>query len=137
MLILSRVCAEFRDGKGKVVFQVRPWMRNRFTEAPEAIREDPLFDMMLADGTLEAVRSVERRKQLENDPTAGTTAAGTMLRPEAGEDGKEAGGTATDAGGSPEAAGAGGEKEAEALESPAGKPAPKGAGRTARKAAKE
>ena len=41
MLILSRVCAEFRDRSGAVIHRVTPETRLTFREAPEAIREDP------------------------------------------------------------------------------------------------
>ena len=43
MLILSRVCAEFRNAKGEKIFAVTPATRQTFQEAPESIREDPLF----------------------------------------------------------------------------------------------
>ena len=70
MLILSRVCAEFRDRSGAVVFTVTSPKRLTFQEAPEAIREDPLFDMLLHDHSIEVAEDNIRRKQLENDPEA-------------------------------------------------------------------
>ncbi len=82
MLILCRVCAEFTDRFGRTVFTVRPRDLLSFLDAPEEIRSDPLFDMMLRDGSLEAVRSVEERTALENDPEAGITAEGRKV-PEA------------------------------------------------------
>ena len=76
MLILSRVCAEFRDRNGAVIHRVTPADRLTFREAPEAIREDPLFRMLLEEGALEAgVTAVEKRK-LEADPAGETDAAG-------------------------------------------------------------
>ena len=83
MLILSRVCAEFRNRLGQTVFTITPAKLLSFLEAPEEIQEDPLFSMMLADGSLEAVRSVEQRCTLENDPTAGIAPDGSRLRPTA------------------------------------------------------
>ena len=68
MLLLSRVCAEFRDRSGAVVFTVTPPKRLVFQEAPEAIREDPLFGMLLHDRSIEVAEDNARRKQLENDP---------------------------------------------------------------------
>ena len=47
MLILSRVCAEFRDRTGAVIHRVTPETRLSFREAPDAIREDPLFRMLV------------------------------------------------------------------------------------------
>ena len=83
MLILSRVCAEFHDRAGKVLFTIYPHQRYSFLDAPENIREDPLFGMLLADGSLEAVRSVEQLRTLEPDPLADTTAEGKRKPPEA------------------------------------------------------
>ena len=41
MMILSRVCAQFRDARGNVIFTVDPSNWLNFVEAPEAIMEDP------------------------------------------------------------------------------------------------
>ena len=68
MLILSRVCAEFRDHTGATVFSVTPQTRLTFQEAPDTIREDPLFRMLLDDRSIEVSDDGPRRKQLENDP---------------------------------------------------------------------
>lgn len=43
MLILSRVCAAFRNKSGEIIFKITPSMRLTFQEAPDAIRQDPLF----------------------------------------------------------------------------------------------
>ena len=72
MLLLSRVCAEFRDRAGAVLFTVTPQMRLTFQEAPESICQDPLFDMLLRDHSIEVAEEPARRKQLENDPAAST-----------------------------------------------------------------
>lgn len=68
MLLLSRVCAEFRDRSGAVLFTFTPQTRLTFQEAPEAIRDDPLFTMLLNDRSIEVSDSGPRQKQLENDP---------------------------------------------------------------------
>ena len=68
MLILSRVCADFRDKNGVKLFTVTPQTRLTFQEAPEAIRDDPLFRMLLADRSIEVADNGPRMKQLENDP---------------------------------------------------------------------
>ena len=72
MLILSRVCAEFRDRSGAVIHTVTPAMRLSFHEAPEAIRQDPLFTLLRNDRSIEVADQGARRKQLENDPEAGS-----------------------------------------------------------------
>ena len=81
MLILSRVCAEFRDRSGAVIFTVTPSRRLVFQEAPEAIREDPLFGMLLHDHSIEVAESDVRRKQLENDPEAKEETKPAMKKP--------------------------------------------------------
>ena len=77
MTILSRVCAEFTDARHRTILSVKPDQLNCvLTDVPEEIQLDPLFSMLLADGSLEAVQSVSRKKALENDPLAGITAEG-------------------------------------------------------------
>ena len=70
MLILSRVCAEFHDSGGRLLLAVRPENLLSFIEAPEEIQADPLFALLQRDGSLEAVRSVSQRRQLENNTAA-------------------------------------------------------------------
>ena len=81
MLILSRVCAEFHDDRGRAVFAVTPATRNTFLEAPDSIRADPLFQLLLDEGSLEANLTPAARKALENDPAQGTDAAGRKAKP--------------------------------------------------------
>ena len=76
MLIVCHVCAEFHDKKGEAVFTVSPDMLNQFLTAPEEIREDPLFGMLVADGSLETAMNEKQKKTLERDPMAGVTAEG-------------------------------------------------------------
>ncbi len=89
MLMMSRVCALFRDRQGNTLFEVTPTTRNCFVEAPEAIQEDPLFQMLLADGSLEAGITKARQKTLEQDPMDGADATGkrkTAAKPAAKTD---------------------------------------------------
>lgn len=79
MLILSRVCAEFRDRNGAVIHRVTPQTRLTFQEAPDAIRDDPLFRMLVNEGALEAAVTPVRKRKLENEPQAGTDASGRKL----------------------------------------------------------
>jgi len=76
MLILSRVCAEFRNRKGTIVHRVTPDTRLTFQEAPEAIREDPLFQMLVDEGSLEAAVTPVKKRKLENEPMDGADASG-------------------------------------------------------------
>ena len=68
MLLLSRVCAEFLDRNGVVLFAVTPETRLTFQEAPESIRQDPLFGMLLNDHSIEVTEDKNKKKALENDP---------------------------------------------------------------------
>ena len=113
MLILSRVCAEFRDRAGNTVFNIGPHDLLSFLEAPEAIREDPLFALLQEDGSLEAVRSIDRQKQLEAEPEAGINAEGRKIRQEKAETGTEGPGTG-EAGPESEAAGEAGKSAGDA-----------------------
>ena len=79
MLILSRVCAEFHNAKGEKIFTVTPATRNIFVEAPDAIREDVLFRMLINDGSLEAAVPEERKKILEQEPEEGHAADGKAI----------------------------------------------------------
>ena len=54
MLIICHVCAEFHNKKGETVLTVSPDMLTGFISAPEEIQEDPLYGMLMADGSLEA-----------------------------------------------------------------------------------
>jgi hypothetical protein len=85
MLILSRVCAEFHDSGGRLLLSVRPENLLSFIEASEEIQADPLFALLQRDGSLEAVRSVSQRRQLENDPLADTAADGKKASLPSGE----------------------------------------------------
>ena len=77
MKILSRVCAEFCDKNGDPIYRITPADRLVYKDdAPEAIRGDLLFQMLVADGSIEVIETVEQRKKLESDPTEGTTADG-------------------------------------------------------------
>ncbi len=81
MLIMSRVCVEFHNKRGETIFAVTPKNRLSFIDAPEAIQEDPMFQMLVDDGSLEASLTPARKKKLEQDPEDGTTAAGRRSEP--------------------------------------------------------
>ena len=80
MKILSRVCADFTDAKGNVIYRIGPADRLVYKDdAPEAIRDDLLFRMLLADGSIEVIETAAQRKTMEQDPTAGTDATGKKM----------------------------------------------------------
>ena len=65
MLIRCKVCAEFHDKAGAVLFNVRPADLNLFIEAPESIMQDPLFEMLVADHSLDATQEKMEARKLE------------------------------------------------------------------------
>ncbi len=76
MLLIPYVCAEFRDRSGNPVYRITPEMRGCLTEAPEAIKQDLLFDMLVADGSIKVPESESQKRVLEADPMAGVNAEG-------------------------------------------------------------
>ena len=68
MLIVAFVCADFHDKNGAVIHTIRPEDLRVISEAPDAIRQDPLFDMLVRDGTLRVPETKSEVKKLENDP---------------------------------------------------------------------
>ena len=69
MTIVSRVCAEFHDRTGEVLFRIRPAdLLKIMYGVPDSIRQDPLFDMLVADRAMDVVESRDDLKKLENDP---------------------------------------------------------------------
>lgn len=76
MLILSRVCADFHDRSGRRLFAVTPANRLTFVDAPDSIREDPLFDLLIREGSLEANLTPAERANVESDPLKDADASG-------------------------------------------------------------
>ena len=74
MTIFAKVCCEFRDKHGKKILTIHPNETWRQMEAPDAIREDPLFQMLLQDKSLELVNGAEDLKRIEKG--ADTRASG-------------------------------------------------------------
>ena len=77
MKILSRVCAEFKDKKGNVIYRIGPADRLVYKDdAPEAIKEDLLFRALVADGSIDVIETAAEKKAAEQDPMAGADASG-------------------------------------------------------------
>ena len=79
-MIISSVCADFRDSNGNTIHRIKAENLNIFQEAPEAIKQDPLFALLVADGSIRFPEDAASRKKLENDPKAGITAEGKSIR---------------------------------------------------------
>ena len=83
MLIIPYVCAEFRDKAGNTLFRIRPEMLRSMQEVPDAIEQDHLFDLLVADGSIKTPESVAQKKLLEQDPMIGMAATGKTVDVEA------------------------------------------------------
>ena len=80
MFLLAHVCAEFRDRNGNTIFRVTREQLNSFLYAPDAIQEDPLFALLVADGSVVFPPKDEKeRARLENEPMRGIDAAGKKI----------------------------------------------------------
>ncbi len=79
MLILSRVCAEFHDRNGAVIHRITPAMLGLFHDAPDVLKGDRLFEMLVADGSIKRPEDAREDRNLEQDPMAGAYADGREI----------------------------------------------------------
>ena len=82
MLIIPYVCADFRDKNGNPIFRITADMLRTMQDVPEAIKQDLLFDMLVADGSIKTPETVAQRKLLEQDPMIGMNADGKEAKAE-------------------------------------------------------
>ena len=81
MLILARVCADFYDRNRNLLHRILPVHLGTFHEAPDSIRQDPLFQMLVDDGSIKYPADAAKDRALEQDPFAGTTPDGREKKP--------------------------------------------------------
>ena len=74
MLIVPFVCAEFHDRSGQAIYSIRANQLMTIVEVPDAIRQDPLYDLLVADQSIRVPENGEELKRLENDPLAKSAA---------------------------------------------------------------
>ena len=79
MLILARVCADFYDKNRNLLHRILPVHLGTFHEAPDSIKQDPLFQMLVDDGSIKFPADAAKDKALEQDPFAGTTPDGREI----------------------------------------------------------
>ena len=82
MLILSRVCAEFTDKSGAVIHKITPAMLGLFHDAPESLKGNMLFNMLLADGSIKTPEDAKKDRELEHNPMKGASPDGKDRIPE-------------------------------------------------------
>ena len=81
MLILARVCADFYDRKRNLIHRITQRDLGVFRDVPESIQQDPLFQMLVDDGSIKYPADAAKDRALEQDPFAGTTPDGREKRP--------------------------------------------------------
>ena len=101
----QKIICEFYDKNGGVIYRITPDMLGLFHNAPEAIKGDLLFNMLLADGSIKTPEDAKKDRELEHDPMKGASADGKDLKPvvkETEPEPKQAKGTKTRAETKPE-----------------------------------
>ena len=73
MLVVPFACAEFHDKSGNVIHRIHAHELRNITEVPDAIVQDPLYALMVEEGSLKAPESRLDLRALENDPDAKLT----------------------------------------------------------------
>ena len=67
MLVVPFACVEFHDKSGNVIHRIHAHELRNITEVPDAIVQDPLYALMVEEGSLKAPESKIDLKALEND----------------------------------------------------------------------
>ena len=81
---MPRVCADFYDRNRNLLFRITRDDLGKYIKAPDTIEQDPLYRMLLDDGSIKpAPVNARDKRDLENNPYAGTTADGKEIKPEA------------------------------------------------------
>ena len=80
MLIIPYVCADFRDKKGNSIFRITADMLRTIQTVPDAIRQDLLFDMLVADGSIKTPETEAQKKLLEQEPMLEMRADGKSVK---------------------------------------------------------
>ena len=79
MRIVSRVAAAFYRRDHTLIFDLPARNLLVILDAPDEIRSDPLFDLLVKEGSLQVVNSTETQKVIEMDPKQGTNAEGRKI----------------------------------------------------------
>ena len=83
MMIIPYVCADFYDRNRNLIHRITPADLGKFNYPPESIKEDPLYQMLVDDGSIRTPEEKSEQRALENDPYAGITAEGKQEKPKA------------------------------------------------------
>ena len=79
---MPRVCADFYDTNRNLLFRITREDLGNYVEAPDEIVQDPLYRMLLDEGSIKlAPENTREKRALENDPMAGADASGREVKP--------------------------------------------------------
>ena len=79
MRIVSRVAAAFYRPDRTKIYEITARDMLVILDAPDEIRRDPLFDLMVREGSLQVINSADTQKMVELDPKQGTNAEGRKI----------------------------------------------------------
>ena len=85
MRIISYVCADLYDGNRSRSFRIRPTDRGLLMDVPDWVSADPLFKMLVSDGSVRVAETRAEEKILENNPMVGVDAEGRGIAVAGGE----------------------------------------------------
>ena len=80
---MPHVCADCYDKHRNLICKITRTDLHDYMTVPDSIQEDPLFQMLVNDGSIKYSPSGDRDKKLEQDPLAGMTAEGKEIKPKA------------------------------------------------------
>ena len=80
---MPHVCADFYDKHRNLICKITRTDLHDYMTVPDSIQEDPLFQMLVNDGSIKYSPDGHRDKKLEQDPLAGMTAEGKEIKPKA------------------------------------------------------
>ena len=79
---MPRVCADFYDKNRNLKFRITREDLGNYVDAPDEIVQDPLYKMLLDEGSIKlAPENTREKRALENDPMAGADATGKDAKP--------------------------------------------------------
>ena len=79
MRIIAYVCSDLYDRTHTRVHRIRRTDLGVLADAPDWIAEDPMFRLLVKDGSVKVAESRAAEKVLENNPMAGINAEGREI----------------------------------------------------------
>jgi len=89
MRLMSKVCAEFHDAFGTILYKISPADLYIYQDVPDIIVQDPLFGMLLHDDSILLANSDDLQRLAENDPRLAFRLAEEAKKPDSPENSEE------------------------------------------------